>query len=377
MQTIRLQNDQAFGVTTLPNDFIDRFMPEANGEFVKIYVYMFRLAMDPSASYSLSDITDKLECTSRDILRAFKYWSRKGLLEIKYSEDKEIESLSFLPIPASETETGSDAVPALTAAAEPDPPAAPEPAPKEAEPAADMDDTRFNAFSNFPDRSVSLAPARIRSLKSNSEIKQLLFVAEQYMEHPLNSSEIETILYFYDELHFSADLLDYLIEYCVSRGCKGIRYISKVGFAWADSGVTTVKEAKQNSKLYTNNCYAIMKAFGLGSRDPGTAELEYIHTWLSEYPASKEIILEAVNRTMTQIHKPQFSYTDSILRTWIAAGVKTIADIDTLDKVHSSSKTTRKNTTSRKTAPSSNSFNNFTGRDYDYSDLEKRLLDTK
>jgi len=387
MQAINLQNNLASNVTVLSNDFIDRYMVDANGEFVKIYLYILRLTMDPTLSYTLSDITDKLECTSKDVMRALKYWSQKGLISCGCDDRKEIVSITFTDpaavpaaVPSSEASSEpsfSNITPfkAVHITEETDP-AAQEP---DAEP-----ETGVPSVSVIPERSTTMTAARIRSLRTNSEVKQLLFVAEQYLGHKLNSTEIEMILYFYEELHFSADLLEYLIEYCVSRGCKSVHYIRKVAFAWADSGITTVKEAKQSNKVYNTNCYAIMNAYGLGNRNPGTAELEYIHTWLSEYPFTSDIILEAVNRTMKQIHTPQFSYTDGILRKWLASGVKTAADIEVLDKEHSASGAAETASSARTGRPSSrkssgtvNAFNNFSGRDYDYNDLEKRLLDSK
>ena len=40
MATITLQNSSLMEVTILSNTFIDNYMPEANGEFVKVYIYV-------------------------------------------------------------------------------------------------------------------------------------------------------------------------------------------------------------------------------------------------------------------------------------------------------------------------------------------------
>ena len=47
---------------------------------------------------------------------------------------------------------------------------------------------------------------------------------------------METITYFYDTLHMSADLIEYLLETCVENGHKSMHYIQKVAFSWAESG---------------------------------------------------------------------------------------------------------------------------------------------
>ncbi len=83
---------------------------------------------------------------------------------------------------------------------------------------------------------TALSPDRVKELKQNDEIVQLLYIAEQYLGKTLTPTEMKKILFFYDELKFSPDLIEYLIEYSVSRGHKSMRYIETVALAWADEG---------------------------------------------------------------------------------------------------------------------------------------------
>ena len=66
---------------------------------------------------------------------------------------------------------------------------------------------------------------QLREFKEREETSQLLFIAEAYIGKPLTPSEIKTILFFTDVLHFSEDLIDYLLQYCVERGKKDFKYI--------------------------------------------------------------------------------------------------------------------------------------------------------
>lgn len=79
---------------------------------------------------------------------------------------------------------------------------------------------------------TALSPDRVKELKQNDEIVQLLYIAEQYLGKTLTPTEMKKILFFYDELKFSPDLIEYLIEYSVSRGHKSMRYIETVALAW-------------------------------------------------------------------------------------------------------------------------------------------------
>ena len=70
-----------------------------------------------------------------------------------------------------------------------------------------------------PSRSASaLTPARIRELKENGDVAQLIYICEQYLGKTLTPTDTRKILFFYDELKMSVDLIDFLIQYCVGRG---------------------------------------------------------------------------------------------------------------------------------------------------------------
>ena len=98
----------------------------------------------------------------------------------------------------------------------------------------------------------------IRQYRSRKEFKELLFVAEQYLGKTLSATDIEAITYFYETLHMSADLIEYLIEYCVENGHKSIHYIQKVALSWHEQEFHTVEEAKAGTQAYNRNCYSCL-----------------------------------------------------------------------------------------------------------------------
>ncbi len=63
---------------------------------------------------------------------------------------------------------------------------------------------------------------QLKAFKERQDTAQLLFIAESYIGKPLTPSEMKTILYFTDVLHFSEDLTDYLLQYCVGRGSPAV-----------------------------------------------------------------------------------------------------------------------------------------------------------
>ncbi len=342
MGMITLQKPSQSEVTLLSNIFIDDYMPEANGEFVKVYIYLLRALSTTPVSFSLEEMADHLLCTERDILRALKYWARQELLALDFTDDKSLRAIALLPprskAPASETAGSS--------------------VPKQPAPA----------------RTAPLTPDRVRELKQNEEIIQLLYIAEQYLGKTLSPSEIQKLLFFYDGLGFSTDLIEYLLEYCVSRSHKSIRYMETVALAWAQEGISTVAEAKKTNARYSKDYYSILKALGITNRSPVETEVTLMDTWLKTYGFSLAVIQEACTRTVLQTGQASFQYADKILEGWKKKQVKSLEDIQALDAEYKKRKQEKKQAKAPAAPASGNKFNNFQQREYNFDEYEKRLL---
>lgn len=356
MRTLTLRNRFQGNSTIVENDFIDYYMTKANGEYVKVYLLLLRHLNTPDSSLTISKLADCLECTEKDIIRAFNYWSKMGLLVIDYDDAGTICGLAI-----GKTSRPSDAAPAIRKEETAKPVAAPKAEPPLRSAAAQKQDQ----------------PLRSAAAENQEQLRQLYFVAEQYMGKPLSSKEIQKINYFFDTLHFSTDLIEYLIEYCVENGHKSMHYIESVALAWSDENIKSVTEAKASSAAYNKNCFAVLNAFGIKGRSPAAVELSYIKKWTEEYGLTLDIIIEACNRTIANTHQPDFKYTDSILKNWIAKGVHHLSDITKIDLVYQQEKEMkRRAAATRAAAPAPNRFNNFEGRSYDISSLEQQLLNT-
>ena len=341
MEKLTLTNYAQVNTTVLENEFIDHHMVKANGEYVKVYLLLLRHMDESSGSLSVSEMADLLECTEKDILRALKYWKNQGLVD--YSE---------------ESSTKQNAQEIL----------------ETQKPQKDLE-VKTQSGTSEPLPNIQ----QYRSRKDRKEFKELLFVAEQYLGKTLSATDIDMITYFFDDLHMSAELIEYLIEYCVENGHKSMHYIQKVALSWHDQKITTVDVAKSSTVLYNKNCYAILNAYGIKGRAPAASEITYIRKWNDEYHFSLDIILEACNRTMNSIHQPSFDYTDSILKRWHEKHVRTRKDIEAVDADYLRDKERKKNRSDRQTsAPvknnTGNKFNNFDGRSYNMDDLERRLV---
>lgn len=378
---MKIYTDTPEGFTVIQNAFIDQYMPHANGEFVKVYLYLLRCA-NTGRDLSLSSIADVFEHTEKDIQRALLYWEKQELLRLQMSQNGTLTALTFLEINPSqdpadrrlsaksadqsaqytESETavyrpGSVSADALRAEF---------PSSKAAD--RTLPERSLERKSSGTEASVSKKKMDTREQK---DMQQIVFIAEQYLQRPITSSEQNDFIYYYDELHFSADLIEYLLEYCISKGSASRHYMRKVALSWAEAGISTVMQAKQETNLFNKNYFTIFNAFGIKGRNPAPAEQEVMSRWLNDFKFPMEIILEACSRTISQTHQPSFQYADRILSKWKKSGVRSMDDIRKLDVQRIQE---QKKAPAAQPKQTQNRFNNFSQREYDYNQLERQLL---
>lgn len=355
MKKLTLKNRFQTNATLLPNDFIDNYMVNANGEFVKVYLFLLRHLDDPCSSLTIPMIADCLNNTENDVLRAFRYWETAGLLRLERDAEDRITGIELQKM-TSVKKSGADvmAAPSLPV---PEEPAAEEPEAPVAAPAVPSNAVQLDTF------------------RAQKEIKSLLFIAEQYLGKTLTRTDMETITYFYDTLNMSADLIEYLLETCVENGHKSMHYIRKVALSWCDSGIETVSQAKEQSQSYNKNCFTVLNAFGIKNRGPAASELTYIRKWAEDYGFTADMIEEACRRTISATHQPSFEYADTILTRWHENHVRSLKDVTILDEAFQKEKAAQRIASVRTRTPARN-LNNFERRNYDMDSLEEQLLNS-
>lgn len=358
--------------TSVSNYFIDEFMADANDAQLKIYLFLIRM-MSANLPTSVTDIADKFNYTEKDVLRALMYWESRQLLALEYDAAHNLSGIQVLSLdnpyefqqtapritpvlsfirPAS-MQTGFRTLTTNTSAAPISAPVQPKVQDEIQKPEYTMDD--------------------LKNFKNNEEVQQLLFVTEQYIGKQLTRADMETIFFLYDELGFSADLIDYLVQHCVERGKKDFRYMEKVALAWADQGITTPKQAQLANKSYDKNVYTIMKSLGKNS-NPAPKEMEYINKWTKDYGFMLDIIQEACDKTVMTTDSHRFAYADGILSKWYQAGVRKKEDIAHADVAFQRSNPPKTTAQQRTTSAGANKFNRFAQNTYDFEQLEQNIL---
>lgn len=272
------------GFTLLENAFIDNYLKDANGDFVRVYLLCLRLG-NLNEQSSIEKIADSLNLLQADVAKALEYWVSAEV--ITYSPNGYIQ---LLPINEPSTK-----------------------------------DT---------------------SLSVNNYTSEMLESLQRLVGRPLSGKELSTYLSMLEDFSFTPEVITLLVEYCSSKKKTDIRYIEKVAMAWNENGIKTVEAAmtyitKHEEKW--NSYRSILNFMGIKDPDISKPQEEFIERWLFKFNFPIDIIQEAIRICTMRINESNFSYIDKILADWNKNGVKTLSDINKSNKKPRASKKTPQN----------------------------------
>ena len=369
---LTIYQDSYINATILSNRFIDYYMTDANDAQLKVYLYLVRM-MGANLETSVSDIADRFNFTEKDVLRALKYWKGKEILDLDLDDDgvvvgvhlKNLCQLEKMGPTVEDTHIPQSIVTPQNIVA----------------PQINSAPQEMTSSQGVIPIKPSYSSAQVKAFKTSHESSEsgidIFYLAEEYRKKPLSPSDISTIIYICDELGFSDEMFDHLLQYCAARDKSDFRYIEKVAISWKENGVTTPEQADNLPGRYDRKVYEIMRQLGKTGNTPTEREVSYINRWVCEYGFSDDIILEACERTVLATEKNRFQYADRILKNWKDKGVGKLSDVEGLDRLHEkkSKAGSAQGDASAAGTNSSNRFNRFSQRgDIDFAELEKKIV---
>lgn len=384
--TITTEKNETY--SSISNFFIDYYMTSASGEFVKVYLYLVR-QLSSREPISVAEIADHFNLTEKDICRAIKYWISQDVMRLNYNDKKEPVGITLLPL-QDKSHQKSDSMDGLSLLSmdymvEDNSPAAIAASATTQAASVQTDTQNISAatdISAVPAHALPLkaavTPEILRKKQEDGILSDLIFETEAYFGRPLSMPETESLIYIYDQLDFSQELIEYLIEYCLTMGKASFRYAETVAASWYEKGIDTVEKAKSDSNAYNPFYRKVFSELGIRRGNPTSIESAYIDAWSNEMNFSEDLILLACQKAI--LSKPQsanFAYVNGILENWHKNGVKSLRDVQQLDLDFMKKKTD--NTVKNQTAASKNpnGFANF--KQTDMSDqlgqLEQMLAD--
>lgn len=325
MSTFMLKNKQ-LDFTPVSNIFIEKYMPNARGEFIKVYLLMLKYNITGEMGVSSSILASSLNLLESDIINALNYWNDEGVIKLIPIDKMGNFNIEFVDL--IEEKKGKN-------------------------------------------KEVNLLQAL-----NKTSTKDMLNDIEKLLGRPLSPKEMTTYLSWQDDFNFSSELILILFEYCISRGKSDYRYIEKVAIAWHDMNITTIESAQNYIKQTEDKWIKIRHVLNyLGIKNPELMkpQEEMLEKWIITYSFPLEVIEKACNICFQRLNRADFKYIDGILSSWYKNNLKTLEDIQRKEANYKQSNQKR-NFTSPVQEVNPLKFNNFEARDYDYDSLEKKLL---
>ena len=334
MNFFRLQsNNEDLGHTLLENVFINHYMPQAPGSYVKVYILGLKYAQNHSnTSLSNEIIAKTLDVSVEETMEAWKYWEAQGIIKlVPYSQGSEDVAIEFHTI-------------------------------KELMLNIKKKKSPVDKYS----------PDRIIAARQNFRIKDMFeYIKKIYGRDP-STNEMFTYLDWVDDYGMPPELVILLIDDCCARGKKDLPYLKQVAKNWFDAGINSLEKANEYTERHKEKWqkYSKVLNFLRIGRQPTSVEENMLYKWFYEFNYSEEVVLKACSLTANTM-KPSFSYLDKILTDWHNKGLKVIQEVDAYitKSDHAAPVKTKPNTKTQKS-----SFNNFTNRTYDANALEDMLL---
>ncbi|MVX67366.1 DnaD domain protein [Clostridium chromiireducens] len=315
------------GFTPVSNVFIEKYMPQARGEFVKIYLLMLKHNISGELGVSSSILASSLNLLESDIMNALNYWNDQGAIKLTQIDKMGNFNVEFI----------------------------------------DLVDEPVK-----PNNQVDLLEAL-----DSSSTKDMLKDIETLLARPLSPNEMSIYLNWQREFGFSSELILILMEYCISKGKSDSRYIEKVALAWHDQKITNIEQAQNLIKKTEDkwlNIRKILTYLGINNTDIMKPQQDLIEKWLLIYKFPNEIILKACDVCFERLNRADFKYIDGILSNWNKNNIRTLEDIAIKDIKNNKNVKYQKSYNNSNTEKSPLKFNNFEAREYDYDSLEKKLL---
>ena len=171
----------------------------------------------------------------------------------------------------------------------------------------------------------TMAIDEIHTLSQNdASISQLVEAVQAQMGKVLTRSEIETVVSFYTYAGLPPEYILLATAHCCSQNRGNVRALSKLLTDMMSEQIYTYEQAEEYLTRRQQQDSAqgqVRAAFGIHDRSLTKQEQKYIDTWFMEYHFDISMVKLAYERTIDQIGKVSFPYTNKMLTSWHEKGI--------------------------------------------------------
>lgn len=270
--------------TEVENLFVYEFLPTAPGEYVKVYIFGLMYAQN-GLEMDVSKLSRIMKIAEEDILAAWGYWAKKGLLKVSHNNDNteyEIEYISLMEMLYTKGQKESSEAASIVGDAE----IATENTPKE------------DAISKVV----------------NLEIQAIFSKYESLTGKMLSAEDARNIGDAITTYSILPDIMSYAVEYCVAEDRASVNQIIRTAIYWVKEGCQNLADVKKYiDKHSKRNSYynMIFKEMGF-SRLPNPADRELMDRWFDEMGYNIKEVIESCKKT-AGLREPSLKYVNKIL----------------------------------------------------------------
>lgn len=191
-------------------------------------------------------------------------------------------------------------------------------------------------------RPTAIKPGRTEVARRGIESPDIAFLLQEAQikcGRALKQNEASTLVWLYDDEGLDVSLILMLLEFAASEGKFSISFIEKTAIDWINSGVQTIADAEAKIIELTEQKTAwneVRKVFNIEKRMASTNELKYSYTWVKEWGFKADILKAAYDTCVDSTGKFSIPYINKVLTNWKKNNVKTLDDINNLNKKNNS-----------------------------------------
>lgn len=283
MDYIRDKVDYYLKDTPIENIFINEYMIHAKGDYVKVYLFASMYA-DQDDAMSNETIAKYLNLEIEDVLAAWTYWEKQGVIRKHYKSPKNKLDyvVEFISLKQLFLKGGIKA--------------------------------GTIAGLNSP-----LTPNDLKNSMENEEIKKMYSMIERVTGRPFEGNELLDILSWIEDYKMEPEVITQAYSYCVNKKNNNkFRYVSGTIKNWRDHNVKTVADLEKLLEETDKRYYLykrVLRALGLHFRYPTEEEKRIMDNWFDVLNYNIDTVLEACKKT-SGISNPNINYINSILKGW-------------------------------------------------------------
>jgi len=292
------------GNTNFENIFINDFMPQAEGLFVKVYILGYKYSQDVEDEFSNISISKNLNISEEKIDEAWSYWEEQGIIRKHYSNTGryDIEFLNLKQLYVEKVYKSNS-------------------------------NTKEVTFNDL-----------VASNKKEST-KEMFQELRKTLGRELTFNEKRKVLSWKEKYSFNNIIIIQGFIFCIERKkVKNLKYIESVLSSWYDSNIETIEDLgdyfEKQSEIY-GYYKKIKSSLGFSGRQLTKSEMDIIDKWFFEWDFSIDMVLKALENS-SKIPNPNINYFNSILNDWHKKGYKKVEDIKDRKRSNYKGKKTKK-----------------------------------